>query len=384
MKLVYTKERFVAKARLLHGNKYNYNESDYQGCKIPIKIICPIHGEFWQTPDGHLKGSGCSKCASQNISKSHSSTTEEFIKRAIEKYGDRFDYSRADYKNNHTKITIGCPIHGWVDVDPNSFLNRSKYGCPKCARAHQGGRVELDEFIRRAREVHGDKYDYSKVEYKGMHTKVCIICPIHGEFWMTPTHHMRGQGCPVCGIEKSRHFRLSNKEEFIAKAILIHGDKFDYSKTEYKGNKEKVCIICPKHGEFYQTPDSHLRGAGCPKCKRSIGEEIVSQILTDIGIDFVTQYVILLQRNLFGVKRLYVDFYIPKYKTIIECNGIQHYEYNEFFHDSRRSFEKQQHRDKTLKVYCKNNELKLIEIDGRKGWDSNAIYKTIQRIIKTR
>lgn len=97
MKLVYSKERFVAKARIVHGDKYNYDESDYHGCKIPIKIICPIHGEFWQKPDGHLQGCGCQKCASESISKFHLSTTEEFIRRAKEKFGDRFDYSMVNY-----------------------------------------------------------------------------------------------------------------------------------------------------------------------------------------------------------------------------------------------------------------------------------------------
>jgi rubrerythrin len=118
-----------------------------------------------------------------------------------------------------------------------------------------------DDFIRSARKVHGDKYDYSKVVYKNNKTDVCIICPIHGEFYQTPNSHLKGRGCPICGGTKK-----STKEDFIIKAKQVHGDKYDYSKVVYVNNQIKVCIICPIHGEFYQTPKNHLSGQGCPKC----------------------------------------------------------------------------------------------------------------------
>ena len=119
-----------------------------------------------------------------------------------------------------------------------------------------------EEFIAKAKLVHGDKYDYSKVEYVGALTKVCIICPKHGEFCQEANSHLRGQGCPKCKYEK----QTCTTDEFIAKAKKIHGDKYDYSKVEYVNDRTKVCIICPKHGEFWQTPNHHLSGCGCPKC----------------------------------------------------------------------------------------------------------------------
>jgi hypothetical protein len=104
-----------------------------------------------------------------------------------------------------------------------------------------------------------EKYDYSKVKFEHVNKHVCIICPEHGEFWQKPGIHLRGYGCPICGGSK----RLTN-EEFIEKARLVHEDKYDYSKVNYINTSTKVCIICPEHGEFWQTPNSHLFGAGCP------------------------------------------------------------------------------------------------------------------------
>ena len=125
------------------------------------------------------------------------------------------------------------------------------------------------EFIESAKRIHGDRYDYSKVEYVNNLTKVCIICPEHGEFWQTPGNHINGnrpRGCPVCGIIETNRKNTYTIDEFIEKARKVHGDKYDYSKVEYKGSSVKICIICPEHGEFWQTPSSHLTGCGCPYC----------------------------------------------------------------------------------------------------------------------
>lgn len=125
------------------------------------------------------------------------------------------------------------------------------------------------EFIESARKIHGDKYDYSKVEYVNNFTKVCIICPEHGEFWQTPSNHVNGsrpRGCPICGIAETNRKNTYTLDEFIRRAKVVHGDKYDYSKAEYKGSLSKICIICPEHGEFWQVPSSHLFGCGCPYC----------------------------------------------------------------------------------------------------------------------
>ena len=127
-------------------------------------------------------------------------------------------------------------------------------------------RLTTEEFIKRAKKAHRNKYDYSKVIYENCNKKVCIICPKHGEFWQLPITHIKGGGCPKCaGVKKH------TTEEFIELAKKVHGDKYDYSKVKYINNKTKVCIICPKHGEFWQTPNTHLSGQGCPKCSYEHG-----------------------------------------------------------------------------------------------------------------
>ena len=187
----------------------------------------------------------------------------DFIKEAKNIYGDKYDYSKVEYKNKATKVCIICPKHGEFWQIPKNHLRGSN--CPKCANKLRGEnrRMTKEEFIRRAREIHGWKYDYSKVEYVGYETKICIICPEHGEFWQTPHSHLEGQCCPKCSG------RYMTRGYFIEKANKIHNNKYDYSKVEYKGVHEKVCIICPEHGEFWQSPHCHLDGFGCRICSNT-------------------------------------------------------------------------------------------------------------------
>lgn len=197
-------------------------------------------------------------------------TKDEFIARARNVYGDKYDYSKVDYKGMDKKVCITCPEHGEFWMTPNNFLGGHK--CPTCSGCE---RITLEVFLKRSKEKHHNRYDYSKVEYKGASIPVRIICPVHGDFWQKPRNHINGNGCPVCyGCPKS------SNEEFVKKAQAIYGTLYDYSKVEYKGNKEKVCIICPEHGEFWMTPNNHLRGHRCPECygtpKKSI-ERFITQ-----------------------------------------------------------------------------------------------------------
>lgn len=187
-------------------------------------------------------------------------TTEEFIKKSIKKHGNKYDYSKVEYVNTKTKVYIICPEHGEFWQSPDHHLQG--HGCPKCS----GLVTNTKEFIEKAKSVHGNKYDYSKVKYVNCHTKVCIICPEHGEFWQNPSDHINGSGCPKCKAEKIGNINRKGKYSFIEEAKNVHGDKYDYSKVEYTNNKAKVCIICHEHGEFWQVPCDHLKGCGCPKC----------------------------------------------------------------------------------------------------------------------
>ena len=196
------KEEFIIKARKIHGDKYDYSKVKYVNNITKICIICLEHGEFWQIPSNHLRGFGCKKCSGNFLDKNI------FIEKAKQTHGDKYDYSKIDYKNNHTKVIIICPEHGEFHQNPSSHLKG--VGCPKC---NGGVKFTQEEFLKKSKEVHNDKYDYSKVEYKNCNTKVCIVCPEHGEFLQSPNKHLRGQKCPKCsGVAKS------NTDEFIKKA----------------------------------------------------------------------------------------------------------------------------------------------------------------------
>lgn len=122
-------------------------------------------------------------------------------------------------------------------------------------------------FIFKSMLIHGDKYDYSKFNYKNFETKGKILCRIHGEFEQLPFVHVNQKsGCPLCGDIKTSNKLKHNKNDFVFKSKSMHGEKYDYSKFIYKDSKTKSIIICPIHGDFSQTPSSHLSGRGCPKC----------------------------------------------------------------------------------------------------------------------
>ena len=253
--------KFIEKAKKVHGNKYDYSKVEYVRAIEKVNITCKTHGDFLQTPNKHLAGDGCSKCSGR-----YRYTTAEFIEKARGAHGDKYDYSNVEYVTTHTKVIITCKEHGKFEQQPSNHLIGR--GCPICAKMTIGDnkRSNKFEFLTRAKIVHGDAYDYSKVEYFKCNEKVTIICKIHGEFEQTPGSHSSGNGCPLCGRDRTHTKQTSNTFEFITKAKNVHGDKYDYSKVDYVKAIQKVCITCKEHRDFHQTPDSHLAGRGCPKC----------------------------------------------------------------------------------------------------------------------
>ena len=254
-----TTEEFIKKAREVHGDRYEYSKVEYVTNQTKVRIICPKHGEFWQKPVNHLQGKGCLKCGRERTASFHTKSQDQFIQEAKKIHGNKYDYSKVEYVDWQTKVTIICPIHGEFVQSPTSHLQGN--GCLKCGNDRTALRMTNEDFINKAKAVHGDKYDYSKVQYVYNKTEVCIICREHGEFWQKPKNHLSGYGCPICSGRKK--MRTS---DFIKKARSVHGEKYDYSKAEYKGYSEKLCIICPEHGEFWQRAGNHLKGIGCPKC----------------------------------------------------------------------------------------------------------------------
>lgn len=209
---------------------------------------------------------------------------------------------------------------------------RSK-GCPKCGaessiKAHT---QTTEEFVKRAKDIHGDKYDYTKTLYVNALDKVCIICPIHGEFWQLPNSHLSGCGCPKCG---KIHQYTTN--EWVEMARKVHGDKYDYSKTKYIDSHTRVCIICHEkdkygneHGEFWQYPGNHIYGKrNCPKCRKYHMEDEMRDFLIKSNIKYEEQKSFEWLKNGRGKKT--IDFYLPQYSAVIECQGIQHFKPTDF------------------------------------------------------
>ena len=363
-----TKEEFIKEATEKHKGKYDYSKVDYVNTYTKVCIICKDHGEFWQTPNNHTQGKCCPKCSGHYVP-----TTEEWIASVRKIHSDKYDYSKVKYVSAHTKVCIICPEHGEFWQEANSHIRGQ--GCSKCANEANGKskRPSLSDFITKARKVHGDKYDYSNVKYVNAFNKVYIICPKHGEFEQIPKHHTHGHGCPKCNVEN----RTLKKEEFIEKSRSKHSDKYDYSKVKYVNNKTNVCIICHKHGEFWQIHFLHMQGVGCPKCNLSHLERNVMNYLDEVGITY--DY----QKHFDWLGRQSLDFYIPDYNVGIECQGEQHFFPVEHF-GGDDMFKQTLERDKRKKALCEKHGVKLLYFGNTPNYDTflgEVVHDDVQYLI---
>ena len=352
-------EIFIEKARKIHGDRYDYSITVYHSRHAKVKYICPKHGIIEQEAGSHLSGRGCEKCSYEY--RGIKRRISDFVKRAKEVHGDKYDYSKVNYINGHTKVIIICPIHGEFEQEPLAHLQGR--GCFKCGRDITGlkKRKNQENFINQAKQIHGDKYLYDRVEYINSTTPVEIICKKHGAFNILPMNLLSGKGCMKCRNEKiSKRVRMK-ESEFVKRSNEVHNGKYDYCKVIYEGKDKKVTIICPIHGEFRQLAGHHIKGVGCPQCLHSKGEDKISNYLNTNGILFIPQYVISNDNLFCNRKTIRVDFYLPYNKTIIEFNGRQHYEPIRYF-GGESKFESQQNRDDALRQYCNEREIKLVEI----------------------
>lgn len=305
---------------------------------------------------------------------------ETFLKRAKEKHGNKYDYSKVEYVNVSTKVCIICPIHGEFWQTPHCHTRKRHNGCPLCANKKRNKTQTTEEWISKAKEIHGNKYDYSKVGYKNHTTRVCIICPEHGEFYQRPYDHLSYHECPKCNGKE-----VYNNNDFVVKAKLVHGDKYDYSKVEYINTSTKVCIICSEHGEFWQRPNKHLHGQGCPKCFYYKGENLLYNFLKN-KFDNVEQ-----QHSTTFLGRQRIDFYLPKHNIGIELQGRQHFEPVDYFGGEDEYYNIVE-RDIRKKKLCEDNNLKLfyISLDKRNvnkkydykiSYSLNSLYNNIIKYI---
>ena len=371
------RETFISKAKAIHGDKYDYSLVD-ECVKThgKVAIICPKHGVFEQEANSHMQGRGCEKCSYEFRGKKH--RKNDFVERAKEIHGNKYDYSKTKYETSHKKVIIICPIHGEFQQLAGQHLKGR--GCFKCGREITGKKKKKsqEDFINDAKSIHGNKFLYDKVNYLDSKIKVIITCPKHGDFLISPYNLLAGKGCKKCYYETISERVSLTQEEFVNRCKEIHGGKYDYSKSIYKGKDKKVLIICPIHGEFKQLAGHHMRGHGCPHCMRSLGEEEIANILNELKVDYIPQYRISNDNLFCKSKVLKVDFYLPKYGVFIEYNGAQHYKPIEHF-GGESKFEQQKERDMALRQFCNERNIKLIEISYKEfGNIENIIKRTIK------
>ena len=359
-------ESFIKESKKIHGDKYDYSLVEYINAKTKVKIICPIHGTFEQSPRHHLEGSGCKEC-SKGAKKQQS-----FIEESKLIHGDKYDYSLVNYVNNRTKVKIICrKCKKIFEQSPDNHLKGK--GCPNCKNSRPLSLTQ-EEFIEKSNLIHDNKYDYSLVEYKGIEKKIKIICPKHGVFEQLAASHMKGHGCQKCAIEAGK----LTQEEFIERSKKVHGNKYDYSLVKYVDSKTEVKIICKKCGKiFEQKPENHYNGANCPCSQSFKGEQRIANYLIDKNIKYIPQknYDDLINPK--TGKKLRYDFYIEERNLLIEFNGIQHYEPVEHF-GGKETFEQSQYRDKLKIDYAQKNNIKLLTIP---YWDYDRIEEILGEAI---
>ena len=391
----HTTETFVDAAKDLWEGRWEYEKSTYTTSKTPVEILCPLHGPYYQTPKEHLKKSvGCSGCNGRYVN------TDIFVARSREVWGDRWGYDDSTYTKMSAPVSVTCKDHGAFQQRAQAHL-LGRVGCPRC----NGSITDTEEYIRRAREVWGSRWDYTELDYTGSPKKVVIICPTHGRFTQASSSHLTGTrvGCAGCNgrgplaplefirqmdrdfpgrLDFSRtKFSPENLDQVIEVRCTVHDIRFigsarqlrkgyfgcwrcnptskmteekfkwrliekgidrtyDYSQVDFSlGVFDLQQLGCSNkgHGFFKQSLDAHLAGKeGCPKCQAtprfSKGEVELGDFVESLGLSVDRN-----RRNLLG-NGWEVDVYVPSLNLAVEYNGV--YWHSEKFVSKNYHYEK--------------------------------------------
>jgi len=341
-------KEFVELALKLHGNKYNYNQVT-EISKRKLKIYCNTCKKyFYQSKSRHLNSLGCRECAGNK-----QLTTDKFKKIAEKLHGNKYNYDLIEGPISHRKkIEIYCNRCNKTFIQKvSSHLEGS--GCTAC---HLDS-LRNSDFVERAKQVNGDKYGYDQVIYERRTAKVKILCNRCGQyFWQTPDSHLCGWvGCDNCRINKT----ITNKD-FIERSKEIHGNKYNYDKIEYKNYRSKIKIYCNNCNQFFiQIAGNHLKGSGCPYCTDSNFQVEVYNFINDME---PAEY-----NNRKEIYPSELDIYIPNFKLAIELNGT--YWHSDFY------LHKNYHLEKSIK--CENKGINLIQIFENEYNNKKEIVKSL-------
>jgi len=240
----------------------------------------------------------------------------DLIEKCNELHNYKYNYNVINYKNAHLKIEATCPIHGSFFITINNHLY-NKRGCPSCGfeKLSEFRKSNTIAFIKKAIIIHNNKYDYSTVNYISAIDKIKIICLVHGEYWQIPSGHLSGKGCPNCWYKKNSELKTLSTDAFIEKANIVHNHKYNYEKAIYIASIDKVEIICPIHGIFWQIPNSHLMGCGCAKCNKVVSRK-ETKWLDSFGVLLERQKYLNIDDKVF-----FVDGFDSITNTVYEFNG---------------------------------------------------------------
>lgn len=284
-------------------------------------------------------------------------TEEEWNRRRKEVHGDKYE-CLDEFKGYRVKLRFVCKEHGIFEQNAGNHLRGM--GCRKCHVDKV--RMTQEEFDKKRREVHGDKYQCLDPYPKNNRVKIRFVCPDHGEFLQDPNGHLMGKGCRKCAVELTHSKQRTSQEEWERKRQEVHGDKYECLNL-YVDNTTKLTFICPEHGEFKMTPNAHVdQRQGCPTCLESRGERRIVNALSSSGLVCDVDY--FRQHKFEGCKRkrpLPFDFYIPKLNLLIEYDGIQHFKRRPLF-GGDKAFTRTQENDQIKNDYCSKNNIKLVRI----------------------
>lgn len=330
--------------REMWGDRWDFSGTVFTTASGYFSAVCPEHGEFRQLTSKALSGTvGCDICSGRRID------LNSFLSSSANLWGDRWDYSLVEFHDVRTEVTIICPSHGKFKQKPSLHL-RGNVGCSRCSR--QG--MSSEEFVAEAKEVWGERWDFSKVEYQGAFQKVTVSCPLHGDFEQLPYYLLGGAvGCRKCSIP------TRTIDEVMEKSILVWGDRWDFSKSsDLSNSKTPFTITCPEHGEFKQSPDNLLKGyLGCYRCHdfgTSQAEKSIRELLLDIGVNMPSTYIS------HGGRKYEIDMYSEELRVGIEFNGV-------YWH-SEKFREREYHYNKS--VAAAGNGIRLLHV-----WEDDWLFK---------
>ena len=352
-------EDFLAEASKKHNNTYDYSLINYLNSSTNIKIICKIHGVFEQRPDVHLAGRGCRSCGiKRHTDERFKDKPNNFLIKSKEKHGDLYDYSKVEYSGRDSEVTIICKEHGEFLQTPAAHMNGC--GCQKCGieNARIKKAFTTDILIEKFKNIHGDRYDYSKVKYEAHCKKVIIICNDHGEFLQKPELHLRGRNCKSCATEIIRQKAILPQDVALAKLKKIYGNTFIYDKFIWSGVCGSSILTCKTHGDFNVSGERVFYGTRCPKCKRSCIESKIGDWLDLNNIKYIEQFS---DNSCKSKYKLRFDFMLPEFKIIIEYDGEQHfYPVKQF--GGEDAYNELIIKDQIKDQWAKNNGYKLFRI----------------------